>query len=144
MVFCSKVEKKQGLESTHSDSVTPSNSIASTKKGENMAKALYTETGRIVASVESGTMTAVRRESLHKLKGPPAWAFDKTVVEQAVDAKARRIVVTCIDTGKSYRVAMDDFNDNAVELRRGHGTQMMLPMKYWSTEAELQLAMELT
>jgi hypothetical protein len=94
---------------------------------------LRTDDGVVVARVVDGIMIAKRQESKHKLRRPEGWAFDSTVIEQAQNAGARRIRITCGDTGVTYRVLFSDFMDNAFPLNRGFNNQLVLVLKYWDT-----------
>jgi hypothetical protein len=97
--------------------------------------AILSAKGKPIAHVEpiegSLTLTKEVRGSRHFLRKPPAIAFDAAGIDQAEALGAVRIVVDDLETGRRYSSSMETFRRLALDIDRGHGRQLALPLPFW-------------
>ena len=94
---------------------------------------MRTTDGRIVASVEDDILHKRVSAKKHMLKKPPSWAFDATLIDDAVKAGATRIEVFDSDSRLTYGVSVRLFRAEAFRVNRQHNKQLALHIKYWAT-----------
>jgi hypothetical protein len=80
---------------------------------------------------------------IHFLRKPLGIAFDVTVIEDAKRLGADRLRVTDTDTGQHYHATMKAVEQKGISIDRGHGRQVVLPMRYWSASFEQALVVEM-
>jgi hypothetical protein len=106
-------------------------------KGHSLSIAIRSATGRAIAHVEpiegSLTLTKEVRATKHFLRQPPAIAFDAAAIGQAKALGAVSIVVVDSETGRRYSSSMDQFQSLAIDIDRGHGRQLALPLPFWQS-----------
>lgn len=95
-------------------------------------ESVRTEDGKVVARLSNGTLykTGVT-EAKHMLKKPPAWCFDVSMFTNP-SKEIHTIVVKTDDTHREYSVSAEKFFLFAKKIDRGHNSQYMLPLQYWS------------
>jgi hypothetical protein len=71
---------------------------------------------------------------IHFLEIPPAIANDISVLRDAEKAGATICLIIDLDTKKKYYASFKQIWKIGFEFNRGHGDQIGLPMKYWSTD----------
>ena len=72
------------------------------------------------------------RSTVHQLQRPPAWAADVDALDQARAAGASQVEIFDRDTGATYAADLADFYRRGVTVNRGHGSQLALPLAYWT------------
>lgn len=97
---------------------------------------IRTTDGRIVATVEDGVLRKFVKGSIHKLRKPPAWAWDKTIINEAVDLGAGRIEVYDSETTITYSISLTEFQRNAFAVDRGHNPQLAVVESHWRQAKE--------
>lgn len=78
------------------------------------------------------TITKIISGKKHFLTRPPAIAFDAVVIREGIKGGATQIIVIDSDTGKRYKASVQQFLDGHIDLDRGWGKQMALPMGKWN------------
>jgi len=69
----------------------------------------------------------------HQVKYPArAWALDATILDRAQAAGADRVEVADPDTRDVWWTSLDFLFQRGEALNRGHGSQVMLALTYWS------------
>jgi hypothetical protein len=66
------------------------------------------------------------------LTRPPAWAADRDTLYQAKAAGAVKVCIEDLDTGMVYTAGLADFFRRGLEVGRGHGDQLGLPLAFWT------------
>jgi hypothetical protein len=93
--------------------------------------------GRVIATIEDrdGCRTLVKtvHGSRHFLRRPPAIAFDADSIDQAEALGTVGIFVDDAETGRRYSSSMETFLRLAIDIDRGHGRQLALPLRFWDS-----------
>lgn len=98
-------------------------------------RVLYTADGRHSGCVLDGSrLVRTVRGSVHQLRRPPAWSFERNILEQAHTAGARVVEVTDTETGVTYSTSLATLWQKGIRLQRGHGEQIALPLNLWHRE----------
>ena len=100
---------------------------------------LRTQGGKVVAILENGTVYKTVTESEHLLRFPlelRGWAFDSVIVYRAAELRAKWVELFAKDTGITYRCEFAVFFRKSVEIERGHGEQLVLPLRFWDSDQE--------
>lgn len=88
--------------------------------------------GKTVGQIRDGVLRKTAAPN-HRLATPPAWAWDVIVLAQARLAGATHTEITC--GGVIWRAALEAFERHGIHIDRGHGEQIALPLKYWTSRA---------
>lgn len=89
---------------------------------------------RVVGQVRAGVFSKKVRGSAHMLRTPAAWAFDRSSLVAAENAGAHTVRVEDTETGVLYTVGLPVLWSTGIEIDRGFGQQVALPLRYWSVE----------
>ena len=65
------------------------------------------------------------------LRRPRAWACDLDALDAARAAGAAWVELADRDTGTTYRAALVEFYRHGLDVNRGHGAQLALPLACW-------------
>ncbi|GIV18643.1 MAG: hypothetical protein KatS3mg023_0394 [Armatimonadota bacterium] len=74
------------------------------------------------------------RRSVHQLRQPPAWAFERNILEQAHEAGASLVEVHDVENGITYTAPLATLWQKGIRIQRGHGEQIALPLNLWHRE----------
>ncbi len=95
--------------------------------------------GAVCAGIlPDGTLYREVRRSKHLLRKPPAWAFEREVLQQAEAHGAHLIRVVDLETGQRYIAPLTKFWTQGISVSRGWGEQIALPLSYWHEEQPAQ------
>ncbi len=98
-------------------------------------RVLYTRDGRHSGCVVDGFRLVRRvRRSVHQLRQPPAWAFERNILEQAHEAGASLVEVHDVENGITYTAPLATLWQKGIRIQRGHGEQIALPLSLWHRE----------
>jgi hypothetical protein len=87
---------------------------------------------RHVASCDGdGVLRKTALASKHMLRAPSGWCFDAAIIATAEARGVQRVEVRDSETGDLYTAALSDFRAHGIELDRGHGPQVCLPLTRW-------------
>lgn len=94
---------------------------------------ILTDTGKFAGNYDSidRLFTKKVHGSRHMLHEPPAWAMDASVHTTLDMMDCDYIQVEDIETGKAYVVDFQTFSEKSIEIDRGCGRQLALPLSYW-------------
>ncbi|GIV15859.1 MAG: hypothetical protein KatS3mg022_1294 [Armatimonadota bacterium] len=96
---------------------------------------LLTGDGRHSGCVlEQGILKRRVQASRHQLRQPPAWAFERNILEQAHEAGASLVEICDVETGITYTAPLATLWQKGIRIQRGHGEQIALPLNLWHTE----------
>ena len=87
--------------------------------------------GAIIGIVAGDVLRKQGRASKHMLRRPPAWAVAVEALDQARAHGAQWVEYHDLDAGATYRAALVEFYRHGLEVDRGHGRQLALPLAYW-------------
>lgn len=73
-------------------------------------------------------------ERLHMLRSPRAWAKDRVALDEARRAGAEAVVLEDHHAARSWDAPLDAFDAHGLDLNRGHGEQVALPVERWHVE----------
>lgn len=90
--------------------------------------------GKAVGAVRDGTFVKNVHSTKHFLQRPPAICLDLASLADAEKAGARRVEVTDLDTGKTYRADIATIRKHGQKLDRGHGAQVALGLGRWAID----------
>ncbi len=98
-------------------------------------RVLYTADGRHSGCELDGFRLVRRvRGSLHQLRRPPAWSFERGILEQAHTAGARVVEVHDVESQTTYTAPLALLWQKGIRIQRGHGEQIALPLNLWHVE----------
>lgn len=98
-----------------------------------MSKAVHNEVGRVVGEIAGGILRKNAKPG-HMLERPAGWAWDVSILRAAERAGVAVTEICC--SGRVWRASLADFRRYGVEISRGHGAQIVLPVKYWTVRKE--------
>jgi len=99
-------------------------------------KIFYNQKGKVIGKLIDQTLEKRVKGSVHKLKTPPGWAWDKNVIDEAERLGGKRVVITDSETNTTFTAKLSDFRKYGILINRGFGNQIVLPIAYWSTDEE--------
>jgi hypothetical protein len=70
--------------------------------------------------------------SKHMLRVPPSFAYDQFVLEQAEGYGVSYHVIKDKETNRVWSALHSDFEVHGIQLNRGFGVQIALPLSYWT------------
>ncbi len=92
---------------------------------------MYSQTGRIVGWITDNILHKNVDSSKHMLHKPPGWAWDKSVIDLAIQMGITRTVIHDKNKKTDYWANVDDFFYKGILINRGYGDQFVLPLLYW-------------
>ena len=95
--------------------------------------------GRVVGTFDGTTLWLKRKRSRHLYRALDAWCVDVATLIRAADAGVQFVAIEDTETGETYEVGLEDFLNFGVVIDHGFGTQVALPLAYWSRSSALQL-----
>ncbi|MBN1440968.1 MAG: hypothetical protein JW929_16295 [Anaerolineales bacterium] len=93
---------------------------------------IYSESGKVIGSVNGGVFRKSIAFSRHALRRPPALAVDECALLQAREAGAVEIRIRDSESGKVYSCPIPLFKEHAFILDRGFGKQYALLLSWWT------------
>jgi hypothetical protein len=94
---------------------------------------VHISTGRVVGQVIDGTLVKTVDSRRHQLKKPPAWACDISVLKQAENLGATKIILQDIHSEINWNANLSAFwGKGSFRLNRGYGEQRCLPLPLWT------------
>ncbi len=95
--------------------------------------------GRRVGTVSGDTFRQSRRGAKHFIRHPErAIAFDVALLDQVEQAGASRVIIRDTETNTEYRAGLSFIRAAGFPIRRGHGSQVALPLANWVTSGGKQ------
>lgn len=91
---------------------------------------IYTGT-RVIGHVVGDTFFKTAHASRHLLKRPRGWAADLATLDDARAAGATHIQIHDAESGAIYRTSIQTMLDAGLEIDRGYGRQIVLPLADW-------------
>jgi len=83
---------------------------------------------------EGDKVVAVRKAtSAHMLRRPPAWSFSIEVINLLQEKRVDEVQVIC--EGEVYVCDMSKFLKSAINIDRGFGKQLAVPVRYWTRKS---------
>jgi len=103
-----------------------------------MDSIVYSDSGKVVGSInESGIFTKIVKAS-NMLRSPKAWCFDVSTIDNtSPPIKGLKIIVE--DTKTEYEVGINKFRKHAGTLDRGYGKQYYLTLEHWYSYTSMLL-----
>lgn len=99
--------------------------------------AIYDSNGKPVGRIVDGWIEKVNIDpSKHKLRIPEGYATDATHINSLTNSNdARGIRLKLID-GTVLEASIADIDKYAVQINRGHGDQIVLPIRWWAVAVD--------
>lgn len=95
-------------------------------------KYLYAFNGRKVAALWGNVLVKIVKGTKQMLRYPLGWACDVTVANTAKSMGANWFQIFNKETKEIYECSMDDFLEKGLEINRGFGDQLVLPIQHWN------------
>ena len=99
------------------------------------SKAVFIRSGKIVGNVVGEIFHKKMDSRKHFLRKPPAIAFDVKSIEKAERYGAKRILVFDTHKRETYTATIDQIYKKGMDVNRGFGKQIALPLSYWKIES---------
>lgn len=101
------------------------------------SNAIYDNNGKVVGKIEAGWIEKVNIDpAKHKLRSPEGYATDATHINSLANSTdARGIRLKLID-GTVLEATIADIDKYAVQINRGHGDQIVVPMRWWAVAVD--------
>ena len=106
-------------------------------------KIFYNQKGKVIGQLIDKTLQKNVKGSIHQLRKPPSWAWDKKVLEDAEKLGGEQTEISDIETGTKYIANLSLFHVHGILINRGYGEQIALPIAFWSTDEEDNLQIRL-
>lgn len=92
--------------------------------------------GNVVGQFDPETYTfyKVVKGSGHRLRSPEGWSIDSGIVANLEGWNCETVVIKDKETDEIFTVAFDTFKQYGIEIERGYGKQVVLPIKFWKVE----------
>lgn len=103
---------------------------AKSRRTKPAGKPVYNNSGRVCGTI-IGDRLCKNVHSNHMLRKPEGWAWDRSILEQAIRAGVKKTVIRNTDDGVIYEASLEDIMRIGVDIDRGFGAQKVLPIKYW-------------
>ena len=88
---------------------------------------------RIIGEIQDSTFLKLDGQSTeHLCNRHNAIGLDKAIFLTYILPFVSLIVITDSDSGMEYKATVEDFKEFAIEDDLGYGTQLLLPLVYWS------------
>ena len=88
---------------------------------------------RIIGEIQDSTFLKLDgRSTEHLCNRHNAIGLDKAIFLTYILTFVSLIVITDSDSGMEYRATVEDFKEFAIEDDLDYGTQILLPLVYWS------------
>jgi hypothetical protein len=101
---------------------------------------LLTSTGKPSGCTIDGFRLVRRvRGSVHQLRRPPAWSFERGILETAHEHGVKLVEVVDTETGIVYTTPLANIWRRGLRVSRGFGEQIALPLCFWRREDPRQL-----
>ena len=99
---------------------------------------IHRSDGKVIGQVSAGVF---RKDKLvaskHMMRKPLGWALDVASLAQAESYGADLVQLTDQETGVVYRAPITRFNEKGVQINRGYGRQICLPLEFWEVESQI-------
>ena len=92
--------------------------------------------GHIVGTVKGDTFRKVVLGSKHFLHKPPAICISLDALAAAEAGGAQRVEVFDKEDGSTYRASVGRIRESGFTFNRGFGSQIGLPLDYWSRSSK--------
>lgn len=92
---------------------------------------LFAYNGRKVASLWGKTLVKIVKGTKHMLHHPIGWACDSMVVTTAKNMGAQWFHILDKETKDIYECRLEDFFEKGLNINRGYGDQIVLPIQFW-------------
>jgi hypothetical protein len=89
--------------------------------------------GKVVGEVAEGKFIKRVRGSRHMLREPKGWGFDLGSIESVRNLGAETVEIHDTETDTVYSASIARIQQKGFRFDRGHGLQIALPLKFWST-----------
>ena len=98
-------------------------------------KAVFIQSGKAVGTVIGKKFIKKLDSRKHFLKVPPAIAFDVSSIKKAERYGAT--ILSVFDTYKKvfYTAQIKSLQENGININRGFGSQIALPLQFWKKES---------
>lgn len=90
--------------------------------------------GKIVGEVRDNKFSKRLRASKHMLREPKGWAVDVQSLGDAERLGAFEVQIEDVESGAVYTASIERMLTKGFRFDRGHGSQVCLPLKYWTAE----------
>jgi hypothetical protein len=98
---------------------------------------------KIVGRVVGNTFKKTVKASKHMLREPRGWALDSESLVAAERLGAREVEIEDIESGAIYTASFERIRSRGFHFDRGHGSQICLPLQFWSVRRAEQLVLAL-
>jgi len=98
---------------------------------------------KIVGEVRGNKFVKRVKGSKHMLREPRGWALDSESLVAAERLGAREVEIEDTESGAIYTASFERIRSKGLHLDRGHGSQICLPLQFWSVRRAEQLAFAL-
>ena len=87
--------------------------------------------GRYMGEIDNGCIRKHVRGSIHMLRNPKGWAWDKHVIELAEKRGIQDFSIVDDENTHIYHARLSDFRQFGITIDRGYGLQVCLPISHW-------------
>lgn len=115
----------------------------STKHIKKKFQVFHNQRGKLIGKLENGVLSKVVKGSIHQLRKPPSWAWDKSVIEEAEKLGGEKTQIIDSETNTKFISTFADFRKFGISINRGFGEQIALPIAYWLTDDQNNLQLKL-
>lgn len=97
-----------------------------------------TKRGQVIGVVVSGIFRKDKvYGSRHMMRRPHGWALDAASLAQAEGYGADLVQLTDQETGSVYRASISLIKEKGLQINRGYGRQICLPLEFWEVDSNV-------
>ena len=97
--------------------------------------AVHNIDGNTIGGIKNGWLTKSVDPLIHKLRSPAGWATDKAHIDMLTNTNGKGIILK-LPNGELLQASTKLFLDHGIEINRGHGPQIVLPEKWWTSSSQ--------
>ena len=96
---------------------------------------IYNDSGAVVGYIKDGWIEKRVDPARHKLRKPSGWATDHAHIAELCKTDGKGIRLH-LPNNQVLEATLDVILDHAIRMKRGHGVQVVLPDKWWTTPGQ--------
>ena len=106
-----------------------------------MKQPLYNQKGQLTGMIDDGRLLKSGVDpAKHQLRHPPAYAIDKAHIDILIEESGWGVELLTVN-GDVWIAPLGQFLLHGINLDRGAGKQVALPLQYWTKQDGRQMSM---
>jgi hypothetical protein len=103
-------------------------------KHNQVGQSIKNSRGQTIGYVQGERFTRIARSSRHQLRNPRGWSQDEVIIDTLELMGVKIIAIDDLDCGLRFTASITEYREYGINIDRGHGPQIVLPLNYWKVE----------